>query len=78
MTRVLSYLSVFAMAGGLALVMIGGAEASAVAGATTLPNISLPDTNVAPAHCRRYWHCERVCKRRWYGKKKCRTDCHSC
>jgi DNA topoisomerase IB len=78
MTRVLSYLSVFAVAGGLAIAMIGAVEASSPAGAATLPNMSRVETDVTPAHCRRYYHCERVCKRRWYGKRKCREDCHRC
>jgi hypothetical protein len=78
MNSVVSYLSIFAVAGGLAFAVMSSAEAASPAGAVTLPNLSFPDTGVTPAHCRRYWHCERVCKRRWYGKKKCRDVCHRC
>jgi len=78
MKRVLSALTMLAAAGGLAVVLMSAAEASSAAGAATLPNLSLPDTDVTPAHCRRYYHCERVCKRRWYGKRKCRESCHRC
>ena len=78
MTKVLSYLGVFAVAGGLAIAMIGAVGASSGASAATLPNMSRVETDVTPAHCRRYYHCERVCKRRWYGKRKCREVCHRC
>jgi len=76
--RAQSYVSAIPVAVGLAIAMIGAAEAASAAVTTTLPSLSLPDANGTPVHCRRYWHCERVCKRRWYGKRKCREDCHSC
>jgi hypothetical protein len=78
MKRVLPYLSMVAIAGGLAIVTMSSAGASSVSSVATLPNMSLPGAGVTPAHCRPYWHCERICKRRWYGKKKCRVYCHSC
>jgi len=76
--KVLSCLGALAVAGGLAFVMMGGAEASSAASAATLPNLSVPNSDVTPAHCRRYYHCHRECKRRWYGRKKCREYCHRC
>ena len=76
--KVLSCLAALAVAGGLAFVMMGGAEASSAASAATLPNLSVPNSDVTPAHCRRNYHCHRECKRRWYGRKKCREYCHRC
>jgi hypothetical protein len=78
MKAVRSQLSLLAVAGGLGIAAFVGAGVSSGAGAATLPNISLPSTDVTPAHCRNFYHCHEVCKRRWYGRKKCREYCHRC
>jgi hypothetical protein len=76
--RALLYVGALAVVGGLAFAMLGPAQASSAVGAATLPNMSLPNSDLTPAHCRRYYHCHRECKRRWYGRKKCREVCHRC
>jgi len=78
MKRILSCLGALAVAGGLALVMMGGANASSAVSAATLPNLSVANGDVTLTHCRSYHHCHRECKRRWYGRKKCREYCHRC
>jgi hypothetical protein len=78
MKAVRSQLRLLAVAGGLGITAIVGAGVPSGAGAATLPNISLPSTDITPAHCRSFYHCHEVCKRRWYGRKKCREYCHRC
>jgi hypothetical protein len=77
MQRIFLYAGAMAIAAGLAFVMMGGAQASSAVGAATLPNMSVPN-DLTPAHCRSYYHCHRECKRKWYGRKKCREVCHRC
>jgi hypothetical protein len=78
MKAVRSLLSLLAVAGGLGIAASVGAAVSSGAEAATLPNLSIPSTDVTPAHCRSFYHCHEVCKRRWYGRKKCREYCHRC
>ena len=78
MKDIISCLGALVVAGIIAITVVGAAQASSATGAATLPNISIPDAGITPAHCRRYYHCHRECKRRWYGKRKCREYCHRC
>jgi hypothetical protein len=50
MKNIISCLGALVLAGIIAITVVGAAQASSATGAATLPNISIPDAGVMPAH----------------------------